>query len=239
MKTYSILACAFACLMYLSSCRLNSVTGTGNIVTQTPAVTAFEEIEIESSCDVVLYQGTDYKVELTDYENLLQYHKVEVVGNKLIIRTYPDNISMSNSKAKAVITMPDHLKKITIAGSSDVVLQAGFKDIEELNVEGSGNIRGIGAAVMNTIHATVEGSGDISMTGTATVLDLSIEGSGDIDFANVKAQAATCTIDGSGDITVNAANSLSATINGSGDILYYGNPTVSQKINGSGRVVKR
>lgn len=239
MKTNPILYLAIAIVLCISGCKMNTVTGSGNIISESPTIAPFEEIEVASSCDVALYQGTAYKAEITDYENLIQYHKVEVVGKKLVIRISPDNISMRNSKAKAVITLPDYLKKITIAGSSVVTMLAGFKDIEELNISGSGNIHGIVPASMNRVQATIEGSGNITMNGTATNLDLSIEGSGNIDFANVKAQAATCSIDGSGDITVNAANSLSATINGSGDILYYGNPTVSQKINGSGRVVKR
>lgn len=218
---------------------MNTVTGSGNIVTQSPVVSPFEEIEVASYCDVTIYQGNEFKVEVSEYENLIQYLKFEVAGKKLTIKTQPDNISVSNSKARAVIYMPDLLRKLTISGSSDIVLNAGFKDITDLNVSGSGNINGTQPAVMNNIRASIEGSGDITMTGTANNLDLTIEGSGNIDFANVKAQAATCSIDGSGDVIVNAANTLSVTINGSGDVLYYGNPILSQSINGSGRVRKR
>ncbi len=239
MKNNSVLYFAIALSIFVAGCTMNTVTGSGNIVTQTPTVSRFEEIEVASHCDVTIYHGNEFKVEVSDYENLLQYLKFEVTGKKLTIKTEPDNISLNNSKAKATIYMPDLLRKLTISGSSDIVLNDGFKDITDLNVSGSGNITGTQPATMNNIRATIEGSGDITMTGTANNLDLSIEGSGNIDFAGVTAQAATCSIDGSGDIIVNAAVALSATINGSGDILYYGNPTVTQKINGSGRVKKR
>lgn len=239
MKTTPILYAAIAFILCISGCKMNTVTGSGNIISESPTVSPFEEIEVATHCDVTIYQGSEFKVEAREFSNLMQYLKFEVVGKKLTIKTVPDNMSINNSQAAAVIYMPDLLRTLTVSGSGNIVLSAGFKDITDLNVSGSGNIKGTVPAAMNNIHATIEGSGDITITGTANNLDLSIEGSGNIDFANVKAQTATCSIDGSGDITVNAANTLSASINGSGDILYYGNPVVSQKINGSGRVVKR
>lgn len=239
MKTYSILALALFFVVFITGCTMETVIGSGNIVTQMPDATGFEEIEVASHCDVEIYQDSIYMVQVTEYENLMQYLKFEVIGKKLLISIKPDHISISNSHARAVIHMPDVLRKLTISGSSDINIKSGFKDISSLYVSGSGNIIGEKPAVMDNISASVDGSGDITMVGSANNLNLSISGSGNIDFAGVKALSANCDIDGSGDIAVNVSNSLSATINGSGDIVYYGNPTVTKRINGSGKIVKR
>lgn len=239
MKTYSILALALFFVVFITGCTMETVIGSGNIVTQSQAVAGFEEIEVASHCDVEIYQDSVYSVQVSEYENLIQYLKFELNGKKLLITTRPDHVSISNSHAHAVIHMPDVLRKLTISGSSDINLKSGFKDISSLSVTGSGNIIGEQPAQMNNVSASVDGSGDIRMVGSANNLNLSISGSGNIDFAGVKALSANCSIDGSGDISVNVSNALVATINGSGDIEYYGNPTVTKKINGSGKVVKK
>lgn len=222
----------------ITSFKMGTITGSGNIVTQTPDVSAFEEIEVANHCDVEVYQGSNYTVQVSEYENLIQYLKFEVVGKKLIISTEPNNLSINNSRAKAVIHMPDVLRKLSVLGSSDVTLKSGFKDISNLYVGGSGNIVGEKAAQMSKVSAKVAGSGNITMLGTANNVNLSTAGSGDIIFSDVKALSGNCSINGSGDIKVNTSNTLKAMINGSGNIIYSENPSVSKTINGSGRIVK-
>ncbi|MBI3233117.1 MAG: DUF2807 domain-containing protein [Bacteroidetes bacterium] len=239
MKKYSTLAFALFFILSITGCTMEMVTGTGNITTQKFALQNFEEIEVESHCDVDIYRDSTYSVTVSEYENLMQYLKLEVVGKKLLIGSKPNNISINNSRAKAVIHMPDVLHKLIISGSSDITMKSGFKDISHLYVSGSGNIKGEESAQMNNISASVDGSGDITMIGTANNVNLSVAGSGNIDFSNIQALTGDCSIDGSGDIKVNASNTLDASINGSGDIYYYGNPTVAKTINGSGKIVKR
>lgn len=239
MKTYTILAASLLFVFLITSFKMGTITGSGNIVTQTPDISAFEEIEVANHCDVEVYHGNNYTLQVSEYENLIQYLKFEVVGKKLIISTEPDNLSINNSHAKAVIHMPDILRKLSVSGSSDITLKSGFKDISNLYVAGSGNIIGEKEAQMNKVSAKVAGSGNITMLGTANNVSLSTAGSGNIVFSGVKALDGKCSINGSGDIKVNASNTLKAVINGSGDIMYSGNPAVTKTINGSGAIMNR
>jgi hypothetical protein len=62
-------------------------------------------------------------------------------------------------------------------------------------------------------------------------------GSGNIYCDQLKAKAATVTLNGSGNITVYASESLDAAINGSADIRYSGSPArVNKNGKGSGNI---
>lgn len=239
MKILSNLVASALVFLLLTSFKTDRINGSGTIITRNPDVSNFEEIEVANYCNIEVYQDNTYSVQVSEYENIMQYLKFEVVGKKLIISTEPENISISNSRAKAVIHMPDVLRKLTVSGSSDITLKSGFKDISYLNISGSGNIIGEKPSTMNKVKAMVAGSGRITMLGTANTVNLHTIGSGNIVFSGVKAQNGNCRIDGSGDIKVNLSSTLDATINGSGYVIYSGNPTVTKTINGSGMLVNK
>lgn len=239
MKILSNLGASLLVFLLLTSFKTDRITGSGTIITRNPDVANFEEIEVANYCNVEVYQDNSYSVQVSEYENLMQYLKFEVDGKKLIISTEPENISINNSHAKAVIHMPDALRKLTISGSSDITLKSGFKDISNLNITGSGNIIAEKPATMDKVNASIAGSGRITMLGTANNVSLHTIGSGNIVFSGVKALSGNCKIDGSGDIKANLSNTLNATINGSGNIIYSGNPAVTKAINGSGAIVNR
>ena len=85
-------------------------------------------------------KGTENKVEYSDYENIIQYLKFEVVGNRLIVRTIPENISISNSQAKAKVVLVGNLNAVYITGSANVDLLSSFNGLNKLGITGSGNI---------------------------------------------------------------------------------------------------
>lgn len=193
--------------------------GSGKIKSNTQSLNSFTEIEIENNCDVELVKGTENKVEFSDYENIIQYLKFELVGNKLIVKTAPDNISINNSKAKAKIYVKGNLNKIFILGSANVDLVNSFSGLNELNISGSGNLN----ALQNIVIPNI---------------DCSISGSGNMNILQINAANAKCSVSGSGEISIHVTKSLNASIAGSGTISYQGNPSLIQNVSGSGSIVK-
>ena len=83
--------------------------------------------------------------------------------------------------------------------------------------------------------ATVSGSGDLQVLGTATDLNATISGSGQLNLSGLDVQKAVVTITGSGEADIRVTTeALDATITGSGDIVYRGKPKIKQQILGSG-----
>ena len=214
----------------------NHVTGIGATKIEARDIKNFDEVEIANNSDVEIYKSSNLTVEVSDYSNLVKYTVVKVVGHRLIIKTEPDNINLSNSNSKVIIHIPDNLKVLLISGSGNMYLKDDFANISTISISGSGNIETEKPCTLNNITATVSGSGEIDFKGTANSSTLQVSGSGDIDFSEVKSQNVVSQISGSGSISLFAIGSLDANISGSGDIEYYGDPTVNSSVSGSGSV---
>lgn len=217
----------------------NLVVGDGDIVSETvPVDDEFTAIELQSYADVIINKGNNFEVEISDYENLIEYMDVRVSNGKLIIKTSPAYMSVSHTEARVVITMPDTLCSILLSGSGDVIVNDAFNKISVLRISGSGDIKLEDDAQYDHLKATISGSGRIFGSGTAVGLETLISGSGYIRFQELIAQSAQCTISGSGNTYVGVITSLDASISGSGSVIYYGNPSVDSHVTGSGRVRK-
>ena len=127
--------------LLLASCTgLFGETGEGDIITEIRPVSNFKSIDLLTSADVEVVKGDIFKVEVSDYENIVQYVTLKVISHNLVISISPLNSGLLNSKAKIMITMPDSLSSVSNAGSGNVVLNSSFKDLELFIITGSGNI---------------------------------------------------------------------------------------------------
>lgn len=216
----SILFMSFSCSNDDSIAKLpNLETGTGSLASKNINLNSFNEIEIANYCNVEIVTGTTNKVEYSDYDNLIQYLKFEIIGNKLIVKTVPENAVITNSKAKAKIYVAGNLTGLFISGVGNMTISNSFDNISTYNISGSGNI------VANA-------------NATATSINATITGSGNIDILKINTQSAVCKTSGTGNITIAVVNSLNANISGFGNISYSGNPTITKNITGIGSVIK-
>jgi hypothetical protein len=211
-------------------------TGKGNIVTQNVTATNFQNIELLNAANVDIIKGDTFEVQISDYENIIQNLSVAVVNHNLVISTIPIGTILLNSKAHVTIIMKDSLNAVAIAGSGNVNLNSPFKDLNTTILTGSGNIFSNENLNINQLNASILGSGNISAKGNVNSLTGLISGSGNLNFSNLIAKKASCTISGSGTMNVNVTDSLKALITGSGSIKYKGNPIISSTITGSGVV---
>ena len=81
----------------------------------------------------------------------------------------------------------------------------------------------------------LEGAGNITATGTATKLDVTLSGAGNTFLRQLVARDARAVLSGDGNIALTATRSLAATLSGRGTVFYSGNPPhVTRTITGSG-----
>lgn len=233
---FSRLMLLLSILSLSSSCNdASAVIGSGKIVTQTRQVSGFDAIELRSHANVEIKKGKDFKVEVSDYENLLPYLTLEKSGSTLEIGV-KKNTKMINSKTRVVITMPDPLYSINIKGSGNFYIDSPFNDLTSIVIAGSGDVNSDVAQQLDKLVVKILGSGNVEFKGSAAVVEASIAGSGNIYLMQLSTKAADCTIMGSGDIEIKAVDTLKAKVNGSGNIRYSGNPVSEIKVNGSGRI---
>lgn len=240
MKTIQItrLMLVVSILCVSTSCNdASAVIGSGKVVTEIRQVADFEAIELRSHANVEIKKGSSFKVEVSDYENLLPYLTLEKSGTTLEIGV-KKNTKIINSKTKVTITMPDPLYSINIKGSGNFYIDSPFKDLSSVVIAGSGDVNSEVAQQLNKLEVKILGSGNVEFKGSAVEVDASIAGSGNIYLMQLSTKVANCNIMGSGDIEIKAIDSLKAKVNGSGNIRYSGNPVGEIKVNGSGRIEK-
>lgn len=215
---------------------MDCISGKGEKITQQKSLEAFNQIILESSVDVILTQADSHYVELSGRENLV------------------NNISLKNRGDKLIIS-----NKNCVASSNNVTLNVFFVDLEQIDIEGSGDIRSGGLVKSPELDIHVDGSGDVKMTvysddleveingsgdvelaGTSDLAELEIYGSGDINAYNLLLDECEIEISGSGNCNVNVQKKLKAEIDGSGTIHYKGRvKNVDSRLNGSGNISRR
>jgi hypothetical protein len=108
-------------------------------------------------------------------------------------------------------------------------------NLDEVTVDGSADVALAGLHGASFV-ATVHGSGDVEASGTVDRLEYSGFGSGDAKLRDLRVKNAVIRIAGSGDVHVNASDTIDARIDGSGDVHYLHSPTITQSVHGSGDV---
>ncbi|HSQ44459.1 MAG TPA: head GIN domain-containing protein [Ginsengibacter sp.] len=220
-----------------SSCNIingHMLTGNGNIRTEKRNTGNFRAVKTSGSIDVEINSGNAYEVSVEDDDNLLPYVVTEVNNGTLNIH-YENNTSINNDHAKVYVTVPS-LDKLVASGSADITIRDVLKNTQkfELNVSGSGNIKG--AVDAPAVSIGVSGSGNVDLKGRTKDFECSVSGSGDVDCGGLQSENATVKVTGSGNAHVFASVNLSASISGSGDVYYGGSPKTEIHSSGSGSV---
>lgn len=192
------------------------VEGSGVLQTQTRSVDPFVRIESNLGIDLKVEVGKTQSVTITFDDNLIDFIRTDSDGKTLIIETEESFSTRYN--VQVVISVPQ---------------------LELINSEGSGTID-VANLDSKKFRAIISGSGDLVATGKVDLLEIEINGSGDVHTEEVVAREVTVSINGSGTAEVSAVEVLDAEINGSGDVLYVGKPdNVYSSVNGSGKIRKR
>lgn len=108
--------------------------------------------------------------------------------------------------------------------------------IDHFTMESSGKLA-IAAYKQDKLNLDLQGDTDVTATGEAKAIELSISGSANANLGAVKAQTAKVDIEGSGDATLAPVNAADVSIEGSGDVTLLTRPAnLRSNISGSGHV---
>ncbi|MFO8235454.1 MAG: head GIN domain-containing protein [Bacteroidales bacterium] len=215
-------------------------TGTHMTAQKTRNVSDFSKISIAISADVYLSQGDKESLCLEGDQDILEKIETVVSGNTLQIK-YKSSFFMPRKKNITVHLTAKDIDELNIAGSAELKAKTKISAPEiNFNISGSGKIE-IDELETNNIEASISGSGDIILKGSKKLknIDLSISGSGKYIAPNLQTENIHASISGSGKCEVYASKKLTASVSGSGKAYYNGNPVVNAKISGSGNVSKK
>lgn len=214
------------------------IEGSGRVTETSRNLPAFTRLRVDGSMTVRATPGSSPSVSIKADDNIAPLIVTEVQGDMLVVKTQPGTSFRTRSPILVSIGFTQ-LTHADLRGSGDFDL-SGIKGASfEMSIAGSGDAR-IQGAELGRFAGRIAGSGDLLARGRADAASFSIAGSGDVQADELTARSVSVSIAGSGDARVHATESLSAQVAGSGDVTYSGNPgQVSRSVAGSGEVRAR
>jgi hypothetical protein len=221
----SLIVVSLACsLPELPSISLESLTGSGNVVTQEEAISDFDKVDISHSFVVDIKQGENFSVIIRVDDNLVEQLQVEKFGSTLKIGLKPGVSMVSNATLEAEITMPE-LTGLDLSGASNATI-SGFKSTKNLTVDLSGASSLRGDIEAGDTSFDLSGSSDANLTGSGGNLTLDASGSSDVDLNDFPVADAKIDASGASTVTVNASGRLDVEASGASNVYYLGDPSV-------------
>lgn len=239
MKSVNIQVVSISLLLMIS---LNScfdeifIEGNGIKRSEFRMAEGFKEISSNGDFYITVIPSDKYSVEIIAESNLLPYIDAHVNGKTLKLKTQGISTLQENLPIEIIIHTPA-LSGLSLSGSG--YIKTGYFNSDDFNVavSGSGDINLKVSA--SEIKAAVSGSGIINIDGDCIDTDFVISGSGKIRAYDLLQKRCEAKISGSGDMYINASQSIDATISGSGRVYYLNNPTIKLSVSGSGGIVRK
>ena len=205
-------------------------------------LSGFKAVTVAGSYDVYITQGSTESVKVDAPASVINNIITEVKNGILKIHS-KDNTGINwhpfsdHSKVTIYVTMKE-VNSLELAGSGSISFKDGITaNTLQLKLSGSGDLSGKLNA--KSLESTITGSGKIKVSGHADNSKVSVTGSGDYEGRDVVTDNTAARVTGSGDVTVNVLSSIDAKITGSGDIRYAGNPkSITKSKTGSGDISK-
>ncbi len=236
-KNLVIVLILSAAILLVTACNANVVDGSGDMVTETRAVSNFDSIALSGSGEVIVTQGEGESLSIETDDNVMEHVKAEVSGGTLNLG-FKEGLNLISPTRLIFTVGVEDLTSVSISGSGDIESDVIKTDRLDATVTGSGDIQ-IGTLTADEVKARITGSGDMDLTGEVAAQDITISGSGKYRAGDLRSQSTEVSITGSGDATVWATDSLDVNISGSGSVDYYGRPTMSTSGSGSGDITSK
>lgn len=223
--------------LVFTSCLKNTicVKGSGDTTTESRSLDSFTKLELNNAADVeiiLLNDATSPYLVVEGETNLIKNLETKVRNNRLEI---DEKRCVRHSSDLFITLYVNELNEVDINGSGNVYSQDTLKGDEfEIDIDGSGDIDL--NLKQNELSVSVDGSGEIYLKGSVLSQSINIAGSGNYKAFGLTSSTAEVDLSGSGNINLAVSNTLRVTINGSGDVTYLGSPAVSSSVSGSGSV---
>lgn len=236
----------------VTGCSIFGVVGSGNIVTRTYNDSNFAVVYCAGIENITVKTGTNYEISITADDNLLSNISVSVTTNVLMIE---DDVNLIPTRdIEVVITMPYTAGVamlgtgkfsntgvlvttnflLTSIGTGPIFLNISNTGTNLIFVSGTGPLTLTGNAGIVQLNMT--GTGNAYFSGTASDLNLTLTGTGTAYLTNMTCPTADISLTGTGNAWLNVSSSIDGVMTGTGSLYYRGNPVVNVTRTGTGSV---
>ena len=170
--------------------RDDRIEGSGNVISETRALSDVRAVSLASVGDVEVLIGDDQSIVLEGEDNLIPFITTDVTDGVLII---------------------DVRDETWLDQTRTMHFQVTVGRLELAEISGAGTIS-IGDPGNDRVELSIPGAGTISAAGAVDLLTASISGTGTVDAARLIADDAIVQVSGAGNTTVWALDTLAVTL---------------------------
>lgn len=199
----------------LTSCSLDVVIASDDIITEERIVSSFDEIAVSSDMEVIIKQGPTQSVKVTTSNNLQSKVTTRVSNRKLTARL------TGNIKRLDVLRLEITIPTITRL---------------ELSADSFGTLSGF--ENLDTFRLNVSSDSSITIvSGSAKSVDIDASSDAKVEAFDFKTN--TCNVNCSSDasISITCLDALSGSVSSDGVLFYKGNPTLNVSTSSDGSVI--
>lgn len=216
MKTRQLFYLIFLFSLILTSCSVEAVKASSDIVTEERILSEFTEVDASNDIQIVIKQGATQSVKVTTSDNIQRKVSTKVSGRKLTIKT-TGIVIRDLSVLKLEISMPT-ITSLVLSSDSFGTL-SGFENLDALRIKASSDS-----------YITL-------LSGSSNSMD--IDASSDARVEGFGFESKTCNVNCSSDasISITCLDNLSGSVSSDAVVFFKGNPTVNVSTSSDGSVV--
>ncbi|HYD36378.1 MAG TPA: head GIN domain-containing protein [Allosphingosinicella sp.] len=203
------------------------------------SVTDFDRVEVDGPYQVTLRTGLVAGARVEGSADAIERVSIDVQGNRLRIRRsqnawggYPGD---KTGPVKVSLTTRE-LRAASVVGSGSLEVDRARGLRVDLSVSGSGRLA-VAAVDTDNLVVGLIGGGRIALAGRTRQLKATVQGSGDLAAAGLRAEDARITADTAGTVTVAVARAVTLKASGPGDVEIIGAPSCTVEGEPSGNVI--
>ena len=226
-----------ACGVTIDGVDLNSVRGSGTVVTEERQVSNFEQVELSGIGALVIEVGSEETLVIEAEDNLLEYIETTVRGDTLEIGSRERTNLQPTEPISYYLTVKS-LDSISVSGLGNVVVPGLEATRFSVDISGAGDVN-LESLDAERLDISISGLGSLGIdAGQVSEQSIDLSGSGGYNGRNLESADAEIYVSGLGSASVWATENLFVNISGSGSVRYAGDPSVDMDISGLGSLKK-
>jgi Putative auto-transporter adhesin, head GIN domain len=186
---------------------------------------AFSVVTIRVPAEYEIRAASRDAVTISAEPKVVAAFKAQVRGDNLIL----DSTSFQTVKPVKVLIEAKNLKGLSVTSSATIVVQALSTERFSLDSDSSADIA-IKSIATDRFKLVTSGSENVSISGKTRLLELSADGSGEINAGALDAQSVIAKAAGSTTAHVRASGDLQITASDSSTIKYRGNARIKKQV---------
>jgi hypothetical protein len=231
---YLLIFASLFFILFLSSCSVFEVIGSGKVATEERQISGIESISIGSSMNLIIDQTGSESIRIEAAENIIPDIITEVVKGELQISLKPIGF-IGIRPINCYVSVKD-LNAIRV--SSSATLKCDNLNTENLSVEMASSSKGTLTVDVTNLDLKIASSANLTISGKANSQTIIVNSSGKLDAFNLASKDCKIEVNSSGSANINVSENLDAKVNSSARLNYKGSPKVNSDVSSSGSLKK-